>query len=65
MSPGRSEVVVVLEPGDGAVDTLLEVGAGFETGGGGELGLTLGTHGIIREIVIGEAYAVAELGGVG
>lgn len=38
MSPGRSEVVVVLEPADGAVDTLLEVGAGFETGGGGECG---------------------------
>ena len=33
---GGSEVVVVLEPADGAVDTLLEVGVGFETGGGGE-----------------------------
>ena len=35
---GWSEVVVVLEPGDGAVDTLLKVSAGFETGGGGESG---------------------------
>lgn len=35
---GRSEVVVMLEPGNGAVDTLLKVSAGFETGGGGECG---------------------------